>query len=217
MKISKFAKLVKNSGYCYVAHVAGSGIWLGTNVAMYRATELPEMEGREQVRTVLDMSEKDFKPVHLVELWPDSLGNVSGMDLSPYAKEQQTEKLKVITAPKGIWCACRQCKEDGELFFYDEGLLLPLMDEIKKSDYVSYTVRRSTNGSLFMVVHDGMDVLGAILPIKIVTKAYLSDLAEFEALCTQQYYRDQEREGDEEDPEEAEQIGMAGVTGEKEP
>lgn len=216
MKIAKFAKLVKNSGYCYVAHVAGSGIWLGTNTAMYRATELPELEGREQVRTVLDMSEKDFKKVHLVELWADGLGNVSGMNLSPYDKEQETEKLKVITAPKGIWCACRRCREDGELFFYDEVLLLPLMDELKKSDYVSYTVRKSTNGSLFMVVHDGMDVLGAILPRKVVTKEYLSDLAEFEALCTQQYFRDQERVGDEEDPEEAEQIGMAGVTEEDE-
>ncbi len=216
MKIAKFAKLVKNSGYCYVAHVAGSGIWLGTNTAMYRATELPELEGREQVRTVLDMSEKDFKKVHLVELWADGLGNVSGMNLSPYDKEQETEKLKVITAPTGIWCACRRCREDGELFFYNEGLLLPLMDELKKSDYVSYTVRKSTNGSLFMVVHDGMDVLGAILPRKVVTKEYLSDLAEFEALCTQQYFRDQERAGDEEDPEEAEQIGMAGVTEEDE-
>lgn len=216
MKIAKFAKLVKNSGYCYVAHVAGSGIWLGTNTAMYRATELPELEGREQVRTVLDMSEKDFKKVHLVELWADGLGNVSGMNLSPYDKEQETEKLKVITAPTGIWCACRRCREDGELFFYNEGLLLPLMDELKKIDYVSYTVRKSTNGSLFMVVHDGMDVLGAILPRKVVTKEYLSDLAEFEALCTQQYFRDQERAGDEEDPEEAEQIGMAGVTEEDE-
>ena len=133
MKIAKFAKLVKNSGYCYVAHVAGSGIWLGTNTAMYRATELPELEGREQVRTVLDMSEKDFKKVHLVEIWADGLGNVSGMNLSPYDKEQETEKLKVITAPKGIWCACRRCREDGELFFYDEVLLLPLMDELKKA------------------------------------------------------------------------------------
>ena len=94
MKISKFAKLVKNSGYCYVAHVAGSGIWLGTNVAMYRATELPEMEGRDQVRTVLDMSEKEFRTIHLVEIWPDGLGNVSGMNLSAYDREQETEKLK---------------------------------------------------------------------------------------------------------------------------
>ena len=93
---------------------------------------------------------------------------------------------------------------------------MPLMDEIKKSDYVSYTVRRSKNGSLFMVVRDGMDVLGAILPVKIVTKEYLSDLAEFEALCAQQYYRDQERSKAEDGSEEAEQIGMENVAEEDE-
>ena len=45
MKLSKYAKLVKNEGYCNVVHVAGSGIWLGTQSAIYRATELPDMEG----------------------------------------------------------------------------------------------------------------------------------------------------------------------------
>lgn len=52
MKLSKFANLVKNGGRCAVLHVAGSGIWLSTGTAIYRATELPDMEGSEQVRTV---------------------------------------------------------------------------------------------------------------------------------------------------------------------
>ena len=56
MKLSKFANLVKNGGRCAVLHVAGSGIWLSTGTAIYRATELPDMEGSEQVRTVLDMT-----------------------------------------------------------------------------------------------------------------------------------------------------------------
>lgn len=46
MKLSKFANLVKNGGRCAVLHVAGSGIWLSTGTAIYRATELPDMEGR---------------------------------------------------------------------------------------------------------------------------------------------------------------------------
>lgn len=50
MKLSKFANLVKNGGRCAVLHVAGSGIWLSTGTAIYRATELPDMEGSEQVR-----------------------------------------------------------------------------------------------------------------------------------------------------------------------
>ena len=42
MKLSKFANLVKAGGRCAVLHVAGSGIWLSTGTAIYRATELPD-------------------------------------------------------------------------------------------------------------------------------------------------------------------------------
>lgn len=69
MKLSKFANLVKNGGRCAVLHVAGSGIWLSTGTAIYRATELPDMEGSEQVRTVLDMTADAWKKVYLTEDW----------------------------------------------------------------------------------------------------------------------------------------------------
>ena len=72
MKLSKFANLVKNGGRCTVLHVAGSGIWLSTGTAIYRATELPDMEGSEQVRTVLDMTADAWKKVYLTEDWPES-------------------------------------------------------------------------------------------------------------------------------------------------
>ena len=109
MKLSKFANLVKNGGRCAVLHVAGSGIWLSTGTAIYRATELPDMEGSEQVRTVLDMTADAWKKVYLTEDWPESVSNVLGLNLAPYAQgEQDTEKLKVAAAPNGLWCsACR--------------------------------------------------------------------------------------------------------------
>lgn len=80
MKISKFANLVKNGGRCAVLHVAGSGIWLSTGTATYRATELPDMEGSEQVRTVLDMTADAWKKVYLTEDWPESINNVLGAE-----------------------------------------------------------------------------------------------------------------------------------------
>ena len=102
MKLSKFANLVKNGGRCAVLHVAGSGIWLSTGTAIYRATELPDMEGSEQVRTVLDMTADAWKKVYLTEDWPESVSNVLGLNLAPYAQgEQDTEKLKVAAAPNG--------------------------------------------------------------------------------------------------------------------
>ena len=104
MKLSKFANLVKNGGRCAVLHVAGSGIWLSTGTAIYRATELPDMEGSEQVRTVLDMTADAWKKVYLTEDWPESVSNVLGLNLAPYAQgEQDTEKLKVAAAPNGLW------------------------------------------------------------------------------------------------------------------
>lgn len=41
------------------------------------------------------------------------------------------------------------------------------------------------------MVHDGFDVLAAILPVRVLTEEYMTDLAEFQALCTKQYWKDQ--------------------------
>lgn len=194
MKISKYVKLVKNGGYCAVIHVEGSGIWLGTRTALYRATELPDMEGEEQVRTVLDMPEKAWEKVHLEEKWFESVRDIFGMNLADYEDgEQDTEKLKVIAAPDGLWCDCRRCVNDGELIFYQEGMLSPLTEQIKDSGYIRYTVRKMGNGQRYLVVHDGFEVLAAIMPVQIATEKYLADLSEFQALCTEQFYRERER------------------------
>lgn len=194
MKISKYVKLVKNGGYCAVIHVEGSGIWLGTRTALYRATELPDMEGEEQVRTVLDMPEKAWEKVHLEEKWFESVRGVFGLNLADYEDgEQDTEKLKVIAAPDGLWCDCRRCVNDGELIFYQEGMLSPLAEQIKDSGYIRYTVRKMENGHRYLVVHDGFEVLAAIMPVQIATEKYLADLSEFQALCTEQFCRERER------------------------
>lgn len=174
MKLSKFANLVKNGGRCAVLHVAGSGIWLSTGTAIYRATELPDMEGSEQVRTVLDMTADAWKKVYLTEDWPESVSNVLGLNLAPYAQgEQDTEKLKVAAAPNGLWCSACRCKVDGELIFYNEAYLAPLAEEIKKSEYIYYTARQTEAGQRYLVVHDGMDVLAAIMPMNILKEELL--------------------------------------------
>lgn len=213
MKISKYVKLVKNTGRCIVADVEGSGIWLGTGHGFYRATNLPSMEGREQVRTVLDVPEKAWEKVHLTEERFESVRNVMGMNLSDYDKnEKRTEKVRVAAAPDGVWEACRRC-DDGELIFYRESLLAPIMDEAEDSEYIIYAVRWTESGQRYLAVHDGMDLLAVIMPMNVVSEEYLANLAEFEALCTEQLYRERARAEAEPDtpvPEEdgGEQIGM---------
>lgn len=158
-----------------------------------------------------------MEKVYLTEDWPESVSNVLGLNLAPYAQgEQDTEKLKVAAAPNGLWCSACRCKVDGELIFYNEAYLAPLAEEIKKSEYIYYTARQTEAGQRYLVVHDGMDVLAAIMPMNILKEEYINDLAEFQALCMEQFYKDKERreaviEEAEDDEEDAGQIGMEGV------
>lgn len=141
------------------------------------------------------------------------------MDLSPYAEgEQDAEKMKTIIAPQGLLRSCVRCKRDDELLFFNDGLLSPLCEEIKESDYIKYTVRTSRSGNRFLVVHDGLDVLAAILPTLVLSEEFLGELAEFQALCTEQFYKEKNRaqvrtelgaaETAEAEEDEAEQIGL---------
>lgn len=191
MKLSKYASLVKRCGRCIVARVEGSGIWLGTDSALYRATELPEPEGSDQVRAMLDLPEKAWNKVYMSEIRAESAAGVLGMDLSPYAAgEQDADKQKLMAAHNGHWCACYRCREDGELIFFDEEALGPVMEELRRSDYIRFTVRKAKNGAWYLTVHDGFDVLAAILPVQVLTEEYMTELAEFQALCTRQYWKD---------------------------
>lgn len=103
MKLSKYAKLVKEGGYCSVIHAEDSGIWLGTRAALFRATELPDMVGEEQVRTVLDIPEKAWEKVHLEEKWVDSVHDIFGLNLADFETgEQDTTKLKMLADRKSV-------------------------------------------------------------------------------------------------------------------
>lgn len=215
MKISKFVKLMKSAGRCIVADVENSGIWLGNGHGFYRATNLPKMEGREQVRTVLDVPEKAWEKVYLEEQMFGSAQSVMGMNLSDCDEgEKRAEKVRVVAALDNVWAACCRC-DDGELIFYRENLLSPIMDEVENSDYIVFTVRRMTNGQRYLAVHDGMNLLAAIMPMEVVSEEYLGQLAEFEAMCAEQLYRERARaEGatEAENQEDGEQLGMEDAT-----
>lgn len=195
MKLSKYVGVVKREGYCVVNHVVGDGTWLGVRSAVYRATELPAMQGKEQVRAVLDIDSSAWKKIYLNEGTSPGLEDVFGMDLSDGSRdEQRTKKLqmKVIhngTAITGLLC------DDGELVFYDERLTEPLADAMKDGEYIETVVRKTKSGQPFVAIRDGFEVLAGIMPMKVVNKGFLDDLAEFEALCVQQFTREQFCEG----------------------
>lgn len=111
------------------------------------ATELPGHGGRRTGAHGSDMPEKGMGESHFDERWEGTVKSIFGMNLSDYADgEQDTEKLKVMAAPDGLWCDCRRSMDDGELIFYREAMLSPLAEQIKESDYIRYTVRKMESG-----------------------------------------------------------------------
>lgn len=210
MKLSKYAKLVKASGYCCVVNVAGSGMWLGTRHAVYKATELPCMRGETQVRTVLDIAENAWKKIYLEEM-DEAPCDIMGLNLNEYVVgEQDTEKVDMMVQWKGQQVECLRCKGDKELLFFDPALLRPLDDEMKNDGYIAYTVRTKRNGQKYIVVHDGLYILAAIMPVKVIGEKFLAALADFQASCAEQFYSEQSRRQSKSiaNENEAEQIGM---------
>lgn len=80
---------------------------------------------------------------------------------------------------------------DGDLLFYDENYLSPLSDVMKNSEYMAMTVRRAANGQRYIAVKDGFHILAIIMPVQVLCEKFLADLQEFEALCTEQFFREQ--------------------------
>lgn len=218
MKLAKYAQIAKREGCCSLLNVAGDGVWLATRSAVYRASDLPQIESSEEMRAVLDLTEKDWKKIYYKTNECDSLDNVLGMYLRNYdEQEAYAKKMQMQAVYKGRLATGLLCS-DGELVFYDESLLGPVAKEIEDSDYVETVVRKYTSGQRYVVVKNVFEVIAAVMPLNIVSQEYLEKLAEFEVHCTQQFAREKARidfivakAAEQEAEEEAEQIAMEGV------
>lgn len=218
MKLSKYAALVRREGLCSVFRVHNDGVWLGCKGAIYRAGELPEFSGREQTRAILSLDDKQMDKVYLREYDCEETRDVIGYNLRDYDPgEQATKPVAMVAAVKGIYASALRTN-DGELIFYDDNYLAPLSDVLKDSDYLEMTVRRLPSGTRYIAVKDGFSILAVILPLQIISEKFLAELQEFEALCTEQLFRQRARaeageaaEADELPDENDDQTSMEGM------
>lgn len=219
MKLAKYAQIAKREGCCSLLNVAGDGVWLATSSAVYRASDLPQIESGEEMRAVLDLTEKDWKKIYYKTNECESLDNVLGMYLRNYdEQEAYAKKMRMQAVYKGRLATGLLCS-DGELVFYDESLLGPVAKEIDDSEYVETVVRKYANGVRYVVIKNGFEVIAAVMPLNIVSQEYLEKLAEFEVHCTQQFAREKARldfaaaqaAAEQTEEEEAEQIAMEGT------
>lgn len=169
MKLSKFVKRAKSESYCMVIHADDSGIWLGTRSALYNATELPEMEGKEQAGAVLDIDSKAWEKMFFDEKYTAHAGADFGMNLTETdPTEQEARRVPLEMFYKGMGLVGLMYGNGGELIFYDAALIAPIADVVKTSDYIQTVVRKTAGGAPYVVIKDGFEVLAGFAPLKII-------------------------------------------------
>lgn len=187
MKISKFVQLVKNTKQCLVIHTP-TEVYLSAGESIYKASEFPNISGTAQIAAVLDIEPKKLKKIRITEEQSKSREDVNGFDLSAgtTAGELEISKLTTAAAVDGQLYTAFRCG-DNELVFFDEQLLAPLADKIKsEEEYLNYAARTHKEGYRYIVVKDGFEVLAAIMPVKVLSPAYMDQLRMFYHMCEQQ-------------------------------
>lgn len=187
MKISKFVQTIKSTGLCIVFHAPGE-IYQSNGKAIYTAPEIPDITGMSQIAAVLDIDPKKLKKLVVQEERCSDRAHINGHDLSERTSDElEVSKMDVAAVIDGNIYAAFLCHNNGEAIFFDESLLAPIKDRIKENDYIDYTARIHPKGHKYIIVKDGIEVLAAILPAKVISDHYIKDLRDFYLRCEEQY------------------------------
>ena len=152
MKLAKFAKLVKQGHFLYLANVKDSGVWLGIRAGFYKASGLPGTVDEATILTILDFDRKAQEKIIVEECEFESEADMFGMNLSSDSRRDIGAKRFPVAAVRSGTIASALLCDDGDLVFYSENLLTPLADVFKESDYAELTVRMDERGRRYVVV-----------------------------------------------------------------
>lgn len=193
MQLQKYTKLIKREGFCGLRTVGEDSAWLASRSAIFRAGDFPTIRTGEEMRSVLDLADKDWAKVTFSAGSCESLLDVLGQDLRDHVSGDQPAKKLEMQAVLGGVGVTGLLGPDGELIFFDDSLLSPVQKEIDGSHYVEYIIRKTESGQRYVVVKNGFDLIAAVMPVKVIDMEYLGKLQEFQTLCIQQFEREKIR------------------------
>lgn len=171
MKIAAIAKVIKDRGSCRLYRVHGSDdletkFYIGTNSEIYSLEGFPKPWSEAEVMTMLGIEKKKWEDVIYTAYDCNNITDVCGLNLEDAVQNEVECKTSYINLNIGGALLMGLTDPDEKTIdFIAASRLVPVMDEIKKSDYINYCLRRAKNGSRYYVVRDGMMVRAAILPI----------------------------------------------------
>lgn len=171
MKIAAIAKVIKDRGSCRLYRVHGSDdletkLYIGTNSEIYSLEGFPKPWSEAEVMTMLGIEKKKWEDVIYTAYDCNNITDVCGLNLEDAVQNEVECKTSYINLNiGGALLMGLMTPDEKTIDFIQVSKLAPVMDEIKKSDYINYCLRRAKNGSRYYVVRDGMMVRAAILPI----------------------------------------------------
>lgn len=198
MKIGKYKALIKKKGYGLWINVGEAEVYLSTGASIYKAYRIPVTNERSVAKAILDIDTKDAEKITFEIKNVEDCENVLGCDLSDgfVKNEQSAEHLRTAAIVDGnVFSVIRA--QNGELIFYNRILLAPLADKLKdkdSADYITYSVRFLNDIQPYIVVKDGFQTLAAIMPMKVLSDDYISELQDFQLMCIDQLLREKDRE-----------------------
>ena len=171
MKIAAIAKVIKDRGSCHIVRIHGAedtetSMFIGTGSELYSLEGFPKPWTEAEIMTMLGMQKKQWEDVIYKESLCDTAEYVCGMNLEDALQNEiECRKSSINLCIGGALLMGLMTPDEKTIDFIPVSKLAPVMDEIKKSDYINYCLRRAKNGSRYYVVRDGMMVRAAILPI----------------------------------------------------
>lgn len=181
MKISKIAKLVKNTGCIQLIQIDVDKMYLGAGgVAVYATEGLPLISGRDQARIILDLTKDQMDKIEVVEdagtLTTTGIINFNMKADDKKVVEWETRRIEAAAMIDGKIVDVLEL-EGGEILLFDNDYLSPLNEE-QKSPYFKLRVRENEQKKKYIVAYDGLFIKAAIMPT-MVNNEYFQKLDSF--------------------------------------
>lgn len=173
MKIAAIAKVIKDRGSCHIVRIHGAedtetSMFIGTGSELYSLEGFPKPWTETEIMTMLGMQKKQWEDVIYKEYLCDTAEDVCGMNLEDALQNEiECRKSSINLCIGGALLMGLTDPDEKTIDFIAASRLVPVMDEIKKSDYINYCLRHTASGSRYYVIRDGMIVRAALLPVNL--------------------------------------------------
>lgn len=184
MKLAAIAKIVKETKTCKLYRVHSpedteTDLFISTGFEIYSLTGFPKPQSDAELATLLGITQKQWNDVYYSEEHCNTAEFLDGMNLEDACwGEVQCQTHSIGLQVNGDLLLPLVEPRMREVGYIEVGMLAPIADEIRKSSYIEYCLRKAASGKKYYVIKDGMIVRAAIMPVTLMkqTKASLETL-----------------------------------------